>query len=41
VKPQGIELDCVTLDSGNLFQRNLTDDEFDVSETSISETGRR
>jgi 4,5-dihydroxyphthalate decarboxylase len=38
VKPQGIELDCVTLDPGNLFQRNLTYDEFDVSEMSISET---
>src|SRR3989442_2964581 len=38
VKPQGIELDCVTLDPSNLFQRNLTYDEFDVSEMSISET---
>ena len=32
VKPQGIELDCITLDP------NLTYDEFDVSEMSISET---
>src|SRR5262249_40229228 len=38
VKPQGIELDCITLDPGNLFQRNLTYDEFDVSEMSLSET---
>src|SRR5882672_8814316 len=38
VKPQGIELDCVTLDPSALFQRNLTYDEFDVSEMSISET---
>src|SRR5207244_3621692 len=38
VKPQGIELDCITLDPSNLFQRNLTYDEFDVSEMSISET---
>src|SRR5437879_5449320 len=38
VKPQGIELDFVTLDPSNLFQRNLTYDEFDVSEMSISET---
>src|SRR5215831_14789116 len=37
VKPQGIELDCITLDPSNLFQRNLTYDEFDVSEMSISE----
>src|SRR2546427_167059 len=32
VKPQGIELDCITLDPSNLFQRNLTYDEFDVSD---------
>lgn len=32
------ELDCITLDPSNLFQRNLTYDEFDVSEMSISET---
>ena len=38
VKPQGIELDCITLDPSNLFQRNLAYDEFDVSEMSISET---
>src|SRR6266699_2811052 len=38
VKPQGIELDCITLDPSNLFQRNLTYDEFDVSEMSISHT---
>src|SRR5437899_10344866 len=38
VKPQGIELDCITLDPSNLFQRNITYDEFDVSEMSISET---
>ena len=38
VRPQGIELDCITLDPSNLFQRNLTYDEFDVSEMSISET---
>src|SRR3989475_11007285 len=40
VKPQGIELDCITLDPSNLFQRNLTYDEFDVSEMAISETRR-
>ena len=40
VKPQGIELDCITLDPSNLFQRNLRYDEFDVSEMSISETER-
>jgi 4,5-dihydroxyphthalate decarboxylase len=38
VKPQGIDLDCVTLDPSALFQRNLFYDEFDVSEMSISET---
>jgi 4,5-dihydroxyphthalate decarboxylase len=38
VKPQNIELDCVTLDASALFQRNLFYDEFDVSEMSISET---
>ena len=38
VKPQGIELNCITVDPGNLFQRNLTYDDFDVSEMSISET---
>ena len=38
VKPQNIELECLTLDPSALFQRNLTYDEFDVSEMSISET---
>lgn len=38
VKPQNIELDCITLDPGTLFYRNLFYDEFDVSEMSISET---
>ena len=38
VKPQGIELDCITLEPSALFQRNLFYDEFDVSEMSISET---
>ena len=38
VKPQNIELDCITLDPSTLFQRNLFHDEFDVSEMSISET---
>src|SRR2546427_12606123 len=38
VKPLGVELDCITLDPSNLFQRNLTYDEIDVSEMSISET---
>ena len=38
VRPQNIELDCITLDPSTLFQRNLFYDEFDVSEMSISET---
>jgi 4,5-dihydroxyphthalate decarboxylase len=38
VKPQNIDLECLTLDPSALFQRNLTYDEFDVSEMSISET---
>ncbi len=38
VKPHGIDLNCLTVDPGALFQRNLTYDEFDVSEMSISET---
>ena len=38
VRPQNIDLDCITLDPSALFQRNLTHDEFDVSEMSISET---
>jgi 4,5-dihydroxyphthalate decarboxylase len=38
VKPQGIELNCITLDPSTLFYRNLFYDEFDVSEMSISET---
>jgi len=32
VKPQNIELDCITLDPSTLFYRNLFYDEFDVSE---------
>jgi 4,5-dihydroxyphthalate decarboxylase len=38
VKPQGIDLDFVTLDPSELFLRNLLYDEFDVFEMSISET---
>jgi 4,5-dihydroxyphthalate decarboxylase len=38
VKPQNIDLDFVTLDPSALFQRNLSHDDFDVSEMSISET---
>ena len=38
MKPQNIDLECLTLDSSELFQRNLAYDEFDVSEMSISET---
>ncbi|HVH73997.1 MAG TPA: hypothetical protein VM755_03690 [Stellaceae bacterium] len=38
VKPQGIELECVTIEPGTLFLRNLLYDEFDVAEMSISET---
>src|SRR5215470_15354522 len=38
VKPQNIELECITLDPSALFQRNLLYDEFDISEMSISET---
>ena len=38
VQPHGIELNCITVDPGALFQRNLTYDEFDVSEMSLSET---
>jgi 4,5-dihydroxyphthalate decarboxylase len=38
VKPQNIELDCITLDPSTLFLRNLFYDEFDVAEMSISET---
>jgi 4,5-dihydroxyphthalate decarboxylase len=38
VKPRNLELDFITLEPGALFQRNLTYDEFDVSEMSISET---
>jgi 4,5-dihydroxyphthalate decarboxylase len=38
VKPQNIDLDCITLDPSTIFQRNLAYDEFDVSEMSISET---
>ena len=36
VKPQNIDLECITLDPSTLFQRNLLYDEFDVSEMSIS-----
>lgn len=38
VKLENIELDAVTLDPSSLFQRNLTLDDFDVAEMSISET---
>jgi len=38
VKPQNIDLECITLDPSTIFQRNLAYDEFDVSEMSISET---
>jgi 4,5-dihydroxyphthalate decarboxylase len=38
VTPQGSELNCITIEPGNLFLRNLYHDEFDVSEMSISET---
>lgn len=38
VKMENIELDAVTVDPSNLFQRNLAYDDFDVSEMSISET---
>jgi 4,5-dihydroxyphthalate decarboxylase len=38
VKPRNLELDFISLEPGALFQRNLTYDEFDVSEMSISET---
>src|SRR6201981_4199736 len=36
VKPQGIDLSCVTIEPGTLFFRNLMYDEFDVFEMSIS-----
>ncbi len=36
VKPKDIDLDFVFIDPGNLFYRNLKDEEFDVSEMSIS-----
>ena len=36
VKPKGIELEFVIIDPGNLFYRNLKNEEFDVSEMSIS-----
>src|SRR5579883_1954379 len=38
VRPQGIALNCITLDPSTLFLRNLLYDEFDVAEMSISET---
>ena len=41
VKPQGIDLNCVTIEPGTLFFRNLMYDEFDVFEMSISETRKR
>lgn len=36
VKPKGIELEFSIIDPGNLFYRNLKNEEFDVSEMSIS-----
>ncbi len=36
VKPKDIDLNFVFIDPGNLFYRNLKDEEFDVSEMSIS-----
>ena len=38
VKPQGIDLDFVTVEPRTLFYRNLVYDEFDASEMSVSET---
>ena len=38
VKLENIELDPVVLGPSELFQRNLTVDDFDVAEMSISET---
>jgi 4,5-dihydroxyphthalate decarboxylase len=38
IRPQGIALNCITLDPSTLFLRNLLYDEFDVAEMSISET---
>jgi 4,5-dihydroxyphthalate decarboxylase len=38
VRPQNIDLECITLEPSALFHRNLLYDEFDVSEMSISET---
>ena len=38
VKPEGIDLEIVTIHGGMLFYRNLAYDEFDASEMSISET---
>ena len=37
VKPQNIDLECLTLDPSALFQRNLAYDEFDVSEMAIDD----
>src|SRR3989442_710498 len=36
VKPQNIDLECITLGPSGLFQRNLFYDDFDVSEMSMS-----
>lgn len=38
VKPEGIDLEVLTIEGGMLFYRNLANDEFDASEMSISET---
>jgi len=38
VKPEGIDLEIVTIHGGALFYRNLAYDEFDATEMSISET---
>src|ERR1700730_12403523 len=38
VKPQGIDLNCVTIEPGSLFFRNLLCDELDVFEMSSAVT---
>ena len=38
VKPEGIDLEVLTVEGGMLFYRNLANDEFDASEMSMSET---
>ncbi len=38
VKPEGIDLEMLTIPPSDLFHRNLAHDEFDASEMSISET---